>query len=334
MKFIGDIVLTTPLIRTLRETYPHASISYLGERHAVSLLEHHPMLDEIIALDLQNQTFGAQLSLYKRLHASKFDCVIDLFSNPRSALLCYATRAPIRVGADRRGRGRLYTTRIKDDGKPKSAIAFHYQSLEALGIAPRSYKTELFLTDREKEQAREYLSAHGAPASATVIALQCGGTWPAKLWDKDRFAELALLCQKEFGASIVLTGGMNDREIVAHVKSRVPGAIDAVGLPLRQAAALLGASSAMVSNDCGAMHIAVAVGTPTIGIFGPGEENIWFPYTKEHYGEASPHRALRRDVPCHPCHLDYCTRTGDGYMECMRLLTTREVFDVLKEIVH
>ena len=68
------------------------------------------------------------------------------------------------------------------------------------------------------------------------------------------------------------------------------------------------------------MHIAAAVGTPTIGIFGPGEEQIWFPYAP-HQG----HRALRKDVPCHPCHLDFCNRTGDGYMECMKLLSVEEV---------
>lgn len=126
---------------------------------------------------------------------------------------------------------------------------------------------------------------------------------------------------------------MNDRAIVDWVKAEVPDSVDAVALPLRHLAAVLSRASAMVSNDCGAMHIAVAVGTPTIGIFGPGQDDVWFPYTKKYYGEGSPHRALRKDVPCHPCHLDVCTRTGDGFMECMRLLGTEEVFDVLKEIL-
>jgi heptosyltransferase III len=333
LKFIGDVVLTTPLIRTLRDTYPSAFISYLGERHAVSLLEHNPMLDEIIPVDLKNPTFLAQAALYKKLYFEKFDCVIDLFSNPRSALMSFATRAPIRVGADRRGRGRLYTKRIADDGKPKSAIEFHYQSLVALGITPRSYKTEVFITDQEKQRASDFLARAGMPSSQKIIALQCGGTWPAKLWGTDRFIELARMCQKEFNAAILLTGGANDRSIVDEVKREVPGAVDAVALPLRQLAALLSRASAMVSNDCGAMHIAVAVGTPTIGIFGPGEDDIWFPYTPAHYGSQSPHRALRKDVPCHPCHLDVCTRTGEGFMECMRLLRAAEVLDVLKEIL-
>jgi heptosyltransferase III len=333
LKFIGDVVLTTPLIRTLHETYPSAEISYLGEKNAVSLLEQNPFLSEIIPVDLAHPTFPAQVSLYALLHSRRFDCVVDLFSNPRSALLAFATRAATRVGADRRGRGMLYTVRIADDGKPKTAIEFHYQSLRALGIEPKSLRTEVFLTDAEREWAANFCSSHGIPASRKIVALHCGGTWPAKLWDKDRFAELGRRCAGEFGCAIVLTGGANDREVVSEVLTHLPGAIDAVDLTLRQLAALLARSSAMVSNDCGAMHIAVAVGTPTIGIFGPGEDDIWFPYTKKYYGAASPHRALRKDVPCHPCHLDFCNRTGDGFMECMRLLSVEEVLTAVKEIV-
>ena len=79
------------------------------------------------------------------------------------------------------------------------------------------------------------------------------------------------------------------------------------------------------------MHIAAAVGTPTIGLFGPGEENIWFPYTPAFPGGSSKHIALRKDVPCHPCHLNVCNRTGNGYMECMKLLSVNEVFNAVKE---
>jgi lipopolysaccharide heptosyltransferase II len=333
LKFIGDVVLTTPLIRTLHETFPDAEISYLGERNAVSLLEHNPFLTDIIPVDFSTLTLPAQVSLYARLHSRGFDCVIDLFSNPRSALLAFATGAATRVGADRRGRGMLYTVRVTDDGKPKSAIDFHYQSLRAIGIEPRSFITEIYLTDGERQWAADYCASHGIAPEQKIVVLQCGGTWPAKLWDKDRFAALGVRCSSEPGCAVVLTGGGNDREVVSYVHERVPGSIDAVGLTLRQLAALLSRASVMVSNDCGAMHIAVAVSTPTIGIFGPGEDDIWFPYTKQFYGDGAPHRALRKDVPCHPCHLDLCTRTGQGYMECMRLLSVDDVFTAVKEIV-
>jgi ADP-heptose:LPS heptosyltransferase len=98
---------------------------------------------------------------------------------------------------------------------------------------------------------------------------------------------------------------------------------------LRELAAVISLCRAFVSNDAGPMHIAAAVGTPTIGIFGPGEEDIWFPYPA-----ASGHRALRKDVPCHPCHLDFCNRPGEGFMECMKLLTPAEVLAAVESALQ
>jgi ADP-heptose:LPS heptosyltransferase len=95
-------------------------------------------------------------------------------------------------------------------------------------------------------------------------------------------------------------------------------------LPLRQLAAVIAQCRVFVSNDAGPMHIAAALGVPTIGLFGPGEEYIWFPYSGE-----DGHRSLRKDVPCHPCHLDFCNREGEGFMECMKLLKVEEVFEAV-----
>jgi len=331
LKYIGDIVLTTPLIHTLRDAYPDAYIAYLGESNGVSLLEHNPYLNEIFPIDLFRKSWGQQVKLYSQLYRGRFDLVIDLFSNPRSALLSYATRSPVRVGGDLRGRGKLYTIRLKDDGRPKSAIDFHYQSLKAVGIEPKHYKTEIFLTDEEKKETRRYLGWQGIDLSKPLIALHPGGTWPAKLWPAERFAELADIITAKLRAQIVLTGGKGDIEVLRQIENTTVGKVLSLPvLPLRQLAATLSFCSAFVANDSGPMHIGVAVGTPTIGIFGPGEENIWFPYTAAFPAGSSKNIALRKDVPCHPCHLDVCNRSGDEYMECMKSLSVGEVFDAVK----
>jgi lipopolysaccharide heptosyltransferase II len=331
LKYIGDIVLTTPLIHTLRDAYPGAYIAYLGDSNGVSLLEHNPYLNEIFPIDFARKAWAQQLMLFTQLYRKRFDLVVDLFCNPRSALLSYATRAPVRVGGDLRGRGRLYTIRLKDDGRPKSAIDFHYQSLKAAGIEPKYYRTEIFLTEEEKKETRRYLEWQGIDFSRPLIALHPGGTWPAKLWPAERFGELADLFTAKLRAQIVLTGGEGDIEVMRKVERATVGKVLSLPvLPLRQLAATLSFCSAYVANDSGPMHIAVAVGTPTIGIFGPGEENIWFPYTTAYPDGSSKHIALRKDVPCHPCHLNVCNRAGDGYMECMKLLSVGEVYDAVK----
>ena len=280
LKFIGDIVFTTPLIHTLRDRYPNAYIAYLGDRNGVSLLERNPYLDEIFSIDFSRNTTLQQLQLFYRLNRKQFDLVVDLFCNPRSALLSYATQAPVRVGGDLPGRGRLYTVRIKDDGIPKSAVEFHYQSLKAAGIEPKYFAPEIFLTEDEKKESRRYLEWQGIDFSKPIVALHPGGTWPAKLWPAERFADLADLLIAKTHAQIVLTKGPRDGEAAGKVESAVVGGVLSLPvLPLRQLAAILSLCAAYVANDSGPMHIAAAVGTPTIGLFGPGEENIWFPYT-------------------------------------------------------
>jgi lipopolysaccharide heptosyltransferase II len=331
MKFIGDVVLTTPIIRSVRAAFPDAHIAYLGEKNAVSLLEHNPHLNEIIPFDFSRPTLLEQPAVVWKLRRRKFDLAIDLFNNPRSALLTYLSGARVRVGAERRGRGSLYTIQIADDGKPKSPIAFHNQFIAAAGITPSAERTEIYLSEDEKREARIYLQwldQENGPLDLDrpIVGIHPGATWPAKKWLPERFGELADMIVAKTGAQVIAFAGPNDAEALGVMLARSVANIRVVKpLPLRQLAALLAQCSAFVCNDAGPMHIAAAVGTPTIGLFGPGEENIWFPYSAQ-----EGHRALRKDVACHPCHLDFCNREGEGFMECMHLLQVREVFDAVE----
>jgi ADP-heptose:LPS heptosyltransferase len=327
MKFIGDIVLTTPIIHSARLALPGAYIAYLGERHALTLLERNPYLDETIPFDFSKPAITEQTRVGWLLRRRAFDLVIDLFGNPRSALLARLTGASTRIGLDRKGRGALYTIRVADDGKRRSAIEFHERFLEAAGLPAIWHSTEIFLSEEERRSAREFLFRTLFPegGSSPLVALHAGATWPAKRWLPERFARLAGLLHRELGARVLLTEGPHDGEVVEEVLRSADTPLFRTGvLPLRMLAAILTECSALVSNDAGPMHIAAALGTPTVGIFGPGEEEIWFPYRAE-----GGYRALRKDVPCHPCHLDFCNRRGEEYMECMKLLHEREVCEAV-----
>ena len=331
MKFIGDIVLTTPVLRSLNDTYPRAEIVYLGEKEAVSLLDHHPCVHGIIPFDFSRPAWREQARVIRELRRRNFDIVIDLFGNPRSAIICFASGAPTRVGPARRGRGRLYTHQVRDDGVPKSAIEFHHQSLRVLGIKPTSLRTELFVTPEERQQARTRLAQSGlaiqeGDASHPLIGLHIGATWPAKQWPTERFIALAGILAEELGARIIVTSGPGDSGAADAARRGLPSAAAVMPvLPLRSLAAVMSLCNAFVSNDAGPMHISAALGVPTIGLFGPGEENVWFPYAR-----TEGHVPLRKDVPCHPCHLDFCNRTGEGFMECMHLLTPHDVLEAVR----
>ncbi len=331
MKFIGDVILTTPVIHAVREKYPDAFIAYLAEKEAVSLLANNPYLDEIIQFDFSKPAIIEQTRVALGLRKRKFDVVVDFFSNPRSAILTRASGAPVRIGKEVKRRGKLYTHRIVDDGKLRTAIQFHYQYVAPLNVQPTWWRTEIFLTDDEKREARNYLKWQDIDVEKPIIGLHPGATWPAKMWEWEKFADLADLLRAKLNAQVIVTQGPNDKELVEKISGRTVGNLLILPvMQLRQLAGVLSQCSVYLTNDAGPMHIAVAVGTKTIGIFGPGEENIWFPYLPPLYDKSAGHVALRKDVPCHPCHLDFCNRDGAGYMECMKLLSVKEVFEEVK----
>jgi ADP-heptose:LPS heptosyltransferase len=325
MKYIGDVVLTTPVIRAVREKYPDAYIAYLGDAKAVALLEHNPHLNEIIPFDFTKPDIIEQARVMFMLRKRKFDVVVDMFSNPRTAMLTRASGAPIRIGKDVKGRGKLYTHRISDYGAMKPAIEFHYQYVKPIGVDMTHFKTEIFLTDDEKREARIWLQHQDVDISKPVIAMHIGATWPNKVWPRESFAGLIDVVRAKLGAEIVLSSGPGDDETVKWIMNHSMGKIIRLPvLPLRQLAAILSQCKVFLANDCGPMHIGVAVGTPTLGIFGPEPPEVWF-----NYPESDGHKFLFKKIECSPCRTTKCFREKEHFMECMSAISVREVFDLI-----
>jgi len=328
MMYIGDIVLTTPAIRAVREAFPGAFIAYLGEKNSVELLEGNPHLDRIIPFDFSRPAILEQPRVVRQLRQLKFDASVDFFGNPRSAFLTYLSGAHIRIGGDFRGRGRLFTTKVPDDGVRRTSTAFHLRYLEPLGISvEHPHSPELFVSAHKKGSAFEFLTQQGIDVRKRIIGLHPSATWPAKMWPKEHFVALARGIVKRTGAQVLFTQGPKDGELISYIKREADGLASILPtVPLQKLSAILSTLDVFVSNDCGPMHVAAAVGTKTVGIFGPGEEDIWFPYQ-----ESKGHITVRHDVPCHPCHLDFCNRSGDDFMACMKGVTVEQVLQLVEE---
>lgn len=317
IRFMGDVILTTPLIRQLREAFPHAHLAYLVEETYAPLLEHNPHLDEILPLSLSGKGMQ-QIGLIRTLRSRRFDLAIDLFGNPRTALLTWLSGARWRVGGDFRGRGKLYNIRVPSSAEKPDAIAFHQRSLQAIGLPPGDKNTEIFLTENEIAEAKSFLQRQGLAANRAIAGLHPGATWPNKRWPIEYFVELAkkLLAEK---IQIFVTCGPGEQALVAPFqKIDDPRLVVGEVLSLRQLAAVLAHFKLHISNDCGVMHLAAAVGTPTFGIFGPGEPEIWFPYAA-----GDGHRAFWADIECRPCHKDFCPL---GTLACMHETPPNTVF--------
>ena len=331
LRFMGDVILTTPVIRALKQKFPTAHIAFLAETPYIELLANNPHLNELIVLDRKGynkQGVISRLSEYTKFSISfytkRFDLAIDLLGNPRSAWLSWLSGARFRVGGYFRGRRYLYTVRVQDDGKIKTAVEFHLQYLAAIGVPSDGFETEIFTTKQEDDWARVHLQQMGVDKKKRVIGIHVGATWPAKQWLPGRFAKLCDRLVSEYAAQIVFTVGPGEENLVQQVRSDISKKTYSAGiLSLRQLAALLKQFDLFVSNDCGPMHLAPAVGTKTIGIFGPGEPEIWFPYDK-----AQGHRVVHKEIDCSRCHRDVCEK-----MDCMRVIQVEDVMQAVEDSI-
>jgi lipopolysaccharide heptosyltransferase II len=325
LRFMGDVILTTPLIRRLKKVFPKAQLSYLTEDVFAPLLLHNPHLDEVMAFPLRGSV-AAQGRVYYQLRQRRFDLAIDLFGNPRTALMTWLSGASIRVGGDFRGRGKLYNVRVPAPPAEPHAIDFHWRSLEALGIAKGDNRTEVFIASEEKRWAREFLHEISLDSSQPIVGLHPGATWPNKRWPEKYFAELARqLCDQN--VQVLITQGPGEENVVMEVMRQIsPPNLSAARsqaitllpvLSLRQLASVQQQMQVFVSNDCGVMHLAVAVGTPTIGLFGPSQPHIWFPYDQR-----DGHLALWQSIECRPCHKNFCPL---GHLDCQNKLEPARV---------
>lgn len=332
VRFMGDVILTTPLIRAVRKANPLCYLGYLTESPYADLLCHNHHLNKVLVYDRLGfkklkliPQARAELAFIGQLRQEGFHVAIDLFGIPHTAFLMWASGAKIRVGLDKRGRRPFYTHPVPDDRRPMDAIEFHLRSLDLLGIPRAGKKTEVFTTHQEDEWARGFLRAHGFNLDYPIVGVHPGATWPAKIWFADRFVEfINRLCQ-ETEAQVLLTSAPGDEARSQAIGARCnSGVVVSEVLNLRSLAAVLKQLTVFVSNDCGPLHLAVATDTPTIGIFGPGEPEIWFPYDP-----ADGHRFIHKQIDCSRCHKDLCER-----MDCMRAIQAEDVLRVTLELLE
>jgi lipopolysaccharide heptosyltransferase II len=321
LRYLGDVILTTPAVAALKARYPGWEIHYLAERPYASILEGNPDLARVIGVPRGGP---AVLGALRDLRRARFSAAIDLFYNPRSALMLYLSGIPVRAGGARRFRRRLYTHLFRVGPATRSAIGHHVEAMGVFDVEPRDSLPRIYLSARELESGRELMDRAGGAAAGRTIAMHPGGTWPSKRWSAESFAALARLARERLGASTVLVTGPGEEGIVERVRALSEGSARPLPVQsLRAVASIIAASGAVVANDGGILHMAVALGRPTVGVFGPTEPDIWFPYEGR-----GPYALVSRHEECAPCHLHACAR-----LDCLRLIPPGEVLARLEEVL-
>ena len=307
---IGDVVNSLPLLCRLRAGLSKTRITWLIAPLAHALVEGHEAVVEFLVFDIkQRRSWPA---LWRQLRDGRFDTVLDLQRILKSAALSRASGAPRRIGFDRarskEGSWLFSTESIAPNAAPGVTVAQYLEFADHLGLAPAPPEWRLPQKPWQQTPPR--------------VALGLGATKPANLWPSAAWTELATRLADKHGAErIALVGGPSDRATAEAVCARGPrGLCNTVGqLSLQETAGLLAVSDLFVACDTGPLHMAVAVGTPVLALFGAAD-----PCRTGPFGQAQA--VLSHPVPCAPCRQRHCTVAGHP---CMNELTVEGVWQGL-----
>jgi len=321
--FLGDVVLTTPLLAALAER--HGPVDVVTTPAAASLLETHPAVRRVRAYDKRGRDRGLAglLALAGALRAERYERAYLPHRSLRSALLARLARVPRRVGFHD-GWPVLYT-----DVKRRPAAGHEIDRLLALADVKSHHQTPpvLVTTLSDRTAAERVLRDGGVAVGGTFVTLAPGSIWGSKRWPY--YAELAGRLAPR--VAIVVVGGAEDRElgetIVTAVRPYGGTAVNACGrLSLRESVALIGKAAALVTNDSAPLHFAAAAGTPIVALFGPTLPTFGF-------GPRGPRDVALgvEDLACRPCSRHGPTRCPLGHHHCMRRLAPEQVVAALEE---
>ncbi len=316
--FLGDVVLTTPLLSVLAER--HGPVDVVTTPAAGSLLETHPAVRSVIRYDKHAADKGWRgiKALSSTLRARHYATVYLPHRSVRSALLALLSGARERIGFGGSAAAVTYTRRV-----PRARAGHEVERLLALaGPSSESAPVSLGLTTADHAAADSWLAAHGV--SARFVALAPGSIWGTKRWPY--FTELAAVLDRP----CVIVGGAQDGTLAGAIVAAAPGrAVSAAGsLSLRASAALIQRAAVLVTNDSAPLHLATAVGTPVVALFGPTVPEFGFGPRRE--GDAALGRA---GLPCRPCSRHGPERCPLGHHRCMRELTVETVAAALAAVV-
>jgi len=266
LRAIGDVLLSTAVLPDLRAAFPGAEIDFLTEAFCAGVLSGNPFVSSLLSFDPKKESGAA---LIRRVRKNRYDLVIDLFGNPRSAIVTLLSGATLRVGYRFNWRRFCYNRVVEPRGGEVHNVEFNRDALRRLDVPTGGGRPFFPVDDAADLLAGGFLDRQN-PAGARVVALNPGGGWISKRWRPAQFAELGRKISAADGSRILILWGPGEEGPAAEVRDAIgPPALLAPATTLKELAALLKRSSVLVTNDSGPMHIAASLGVPVVAIFGP-----------------------------------------------------------------
>jgi heptosyltransferase II len=322
--FLGDVVLTTPLIAALRRRFPGAALAVLCTPRSKEILAGNPDIDEIITLEKMRDG-GRNANLFAKaaeLRARRFTIAVSPHKSLRTALLLSLARIPLRIGFRQSAGWFLYHRRVDRDAT-RHDVERNLSLVEALGVDASACGRDLHIdtTADVRHTVGRIFSDLGISDDRIVIGVNPGSTWATKRWTVDGYAELCVALQRRHDAQVVLFGGPEDRDTVDAIIERTGGGVTSlVGhIGLKELAAAIERCRVFVTNDSGPMHVAVACRVPVVAVFCATTPSLGF------YPYSSRAVVVEKGLACRPCGSHGGQRCPLGTEDCMRLIKAEDV---------
>ena len=320
---LGDIVHAMPTFASIRRTYPKARLTWLVKSQWADFVERIDGVDRVWPV---KSTLKGWLSQVSPLRAEHFDLVVDLQGLFRSAAISWLSGSPLIAGFanGREGSSWFYSRRVPAPQVEMHAVDRYLLVAKAVGAVESCVPEFRFrISQAAHDEVERLLSRFGVALGTSWVALNVSARWPTKRWPAESFAEVADRLQQEGAGPVMLLGGPDERAAGAAITGQMKTpVIDLTGATtVGLLPALLSKASLLITNDSGPMHIAAAVGTPVVALFGPTSALLTGPY-------GAGHSVLTGNVPCQPCFSRTCRNVLP--LECLRTVSPQQVLAVVR----
>jgi heptosyltransferase-3 len=329
LKQPGDVLLSVPVLAALKEAWPQARVTYLVPRGAHEMVADHPLLDGLLVVNRRQESWGGAWRLIRELRRRRFDLVLELSGGDRGAFHAWLTGAPTRMAFDRRNKPFWWSFCITRVVPPPPhdmhMVRQNLEMLRGLGLSPQNPRLEFFWPPQVEERVRELLASLGLAPGGFVV-MHPGAGWRFKCWTPAGYARVIERLMEQEGLPVVLTGtrAAHEQELLTAILSQCRASpVNLAGkLSLKELGALMSRARFFFGVDSAPMHLAAAVGTRTVALFGPTGAYNWSPW-------GPGHLVIQKEWDCIGCGQDGCK--GSKVSRCLEEITPEEVLDRMAE---
>lgn len=324
LKQPGDVLVSTPVIAALKEAWPDCHLTYLVPKGTEDMVSGHPGLDGLMVVDRRGATWGQTWRFIRDLRRRRFDLVLELSGGDRGAIYSFLTGAKERLGFahprqpfwQRHG---CFTRLLPRPPVKMHLVDQNLAAVRALGIEPVNPRLQFFGDQAVDQRVCGLLASLGL-AGRPFVVMHPGAGWRFKCWTPSGYARVIEFFQEEWGLTTVLTGtrAAHEQELLAAIHQECRAApVDLAGrLSLKELGVLISKARLFFGMDSAPMHLAAAVNTPAVALFGPSGVFNWGPW-------GAGHLVIKKDWDCLPCGQDGCQ--GSKISRCLMELTPEEV---------